>query len=103
MDNETHKLRGILRYKPIAKHDLIERQSTKKKERELAKLKTLPSQQITEYNRKKAKWIIRSWTLLGNVKKLFNINVKFIPNLIGVFGTDTKRFVQGLEDLEIRG
>ena len=41
--------------------------------------------------------------LARELKKLWNMNVTFIPIVIGVFGTVTKRLIQELEDLEIRG
>ena len=37
------------------------------------------------------------------MKKLWNLKVTFIPIVIGALGTVTKGFVQGLEDLDIRG
>ena len=36
-------------------------------------------------------------------KKLLNLKVTIIPIVIGVLGTITKRLVQGLEELKIRG
>ena len=40
--------------------------------------------------------------LAGELKKLWNMKVTFIPIILGALGTVTKGFVQGLEDLEIR-
>ena len=37
------------------------------------------------------------------LRKLWNMKVTIIPLVIGALGTVTKGFVQGLEDLEIRG
>ena len=50
-------------------------------------------------NEKKDKYLDLAWEL----KKLWNMKVTFIAIVIGAFGTVTKRLVQGLEDLEIRG
>ena len=41
--------------------------------------------------------------LARKLKKLGNMKVKVIPIVIGALGTVTKRLVQGLEDLVIRG
>ena len=41
--------------------------------------------------------------LARELKKLWNMNVAVIPNIIGALGTVTKWLVQKLEDLEIRG
>ena len=41
--------------------------------------------------------------LARELKKLWNMKVKFIPIVIVVLGTVTKRLLKGLEDLEIRG
>ena len=35
------------------------------------------------------------------MKKLWNMNVKIIPVVIGAFGTVTKGLFKGLEDLEV--
>ena len=40
--------------------------------------------------------------LARELKKLWNMKVMIIPIAIGALGTVTKRWVQGLEDLEIR-
>ena len=37
------------------------------------------------------------------LKKLWHIKVTIIPTVIGALGAITKRLIQGLEDLEIRG
>ena len=37
------------------------------------------------------------------MKKQWNMKVTIVPILIGVFGTITKRLLEGLEDLEIGG
>ena len=37
------------------------------------------------------------------LKKLWNMNVMFIPIVIGALGTVTKGLTKGLEDLKIRG
>ena len=36
-------------------------------------------------------------------KKLWNMKMKIIPNVIGSLGTVTGGLIQGLENLEIRG
>ena len=41
--------------------------------------------------------------LARELKKLWNMEVMFIPIVIGALGTVTKGLVQGLEDLEISG
>ena len=41
--------------------------------------------------------------LTRELKKLWKMKVTVIPFVIEVLGTVTKRLVQGLEDLEIRG
>ena len=41
--------------------------------------------------------------LARELKKLWNIEVAFIPIVIGALGTVTKELIKGLEDLEIRG
>ena len=41
--------------------------------------------------------------LAGELKKLWNMQVKIIPILIGAFGTVTKGLLKGLEDLEVGG
>ena len=41
--------------------------------------------------------------LAGELKKLRNKKVTIIPIVIGALGSVTKKLVQGLEDLEIRG
>ena len=41
--------------------------------------------------------------LTRELKKLWNIKVKFIPIVIGALGTVTKELMKGLEDIEIRG
>ena len=41
--------------------------------------------------------------LTSKLKKLWNMKVTVIPIVIGALGTVTKRSVQGLEELEIRG
>ncbi len=41
--------------------------------------------------------------LAGELKKLWNINVTFIPIIIGPLGTVTEGLLKGLEDLKIRG
>ena len=48
---------------------------------------------------KKAKYL----DLARELKKLWNIQVTIIPIVIGVFGTVTKGFLKGLEDLEVGG
>ena len=48
---------------------------------------------------KKDKYLDVAWEL----KKLWIMTVTIIPIVIGALGTDTKRMVQGLEDLEITG
>ena len=37
------------------------------------------------------------------MKKLWNMQVTVIPNVIGAFGTVTKGLLKGLEDLEVGG
>ena len=37
------------------------------------------------------------------LKKLWNMWVTIIPNVIGAFGTVSKGFLKGLEDLEVGG
>ena len=37
------------------------------------------------------------------LKKLWNMQVTIIPIIIGMFGTVTKGFLKGLEDLEVGG
>ena len=46
---------------------------------------------------------ISTWTLLGNWKKLWNMEVTIILIEIGTFGTITKGLLKGLEDLEVGG
>ena len=41
--------------------------------------------------------------LAGKLKKLWNMKVMVIPIVICALGTITKGWIQGLEDLEIRG
>ena len=41
--------------------------------------------------------------LARELKKLWNMQVKIIPILIGTFGTVTKVLLKGLEDLEVGG
>ena len=41
--------------------------------------------------------------LTRELKKPWNMKVTVIPIIIGALGTVTKRLIQGLEDLEIRG
>ena len=41
--------------------------------------------------------------LARELKKLWNRNVMIVPIVIGAFGTVTKRFLKGLEDLEFGG
>ena len=41
--------------------------------------------------------------LARELKKLWSMKVTAIPVVIGALGTVTKRLVQGLEDLKIRG
>ncbi len=41
--------------------------------------------------------------LARELKKLWNMNVKIIPIVIGAFGTVTKGLQKGLEDLEVGG
>ena len=41
--------------------------------------------------------------LARELKKLWNMQVKIIPIIIGAFGTVTKEFLKGLEDLEVGG
>ncbi len=54
-----------------------------------------------EKNRKKMKRRISTSTLLGNLKKPWNMKVTVIP--IGAFGTVSEGLLKRLEDLEIRG
>ena len=44
-----------------------------------------------------------SLSLQGNWKKLWNMNVVFIPIVIGALDRVTKGLIKGLDDLEIRG
>ena len=74
-----------------------------KKKREIAKLSTLLSRLITELNWKKVKRRISTSNLLGNWKKLWNMQVTIITIVIGAFGTVTKGLLKGLEDLEVGG
>ena len=41
--------------------------------------------------------------LARELKKLWNVQVRIIPIVIGVFGTVTKGLLKGLEDLEVGG
>ena len=41
--------------------------------------------------------------LARELKKLLNLKVKILPIVIGALGTVSKRLVQGLDNLEIRG
>ena len=41
--------------------------------------------------------------LARELKKLWNMQVKIIPIVIGAFGTVTKGLLKGLEDLEVGG
>ena len=41
--------------------------------------------------------------LARELKKLWNVKVTVIPIVTGALGTVTKGFIQGLDDLEIRG
>ena len=41
--------------------------------------------------------------LTWELKKLWNMKVIIIPIMIGAFGTVTKEFLKGLEDLEVGG
>ena len=50
-------------------------------------------------NEKKDKYL----NFAGELKKLWNMKVTFIPIVIGSLGTITKWLIKGLEDLEIRG
>ena len=49
------------------------------------------------------KIIIKYLDLAGKLKKQWNMKVMVIPIVIGALSTVTKRWVQRLEDLEIRG
>ena len=70
------------------------------KKREFAKLSTLMSRLTTEYVKlKNVKRGISTSTL--QLKTLWNMKVKIIPIVIGSFGTVTKGFLKGLEDLEV--
>ena len=46
---------------------------------------------------------INAWTLLGNGKKLWNMQVTIIPIVVGAFGTVTKGLLKGPKDLEVDG
>ena len=48
---------------------------------------------------KKDKYLNLAWEL----KKLWNMKVTFIPNVIDVLGRVNKGLLKGLEDLEIAG
>ena len=39
--------------------------------------------------------------LARELKKLWNMTVRTIPIVIGAFGTETKRLLKGLEELEV--
>ena len=41
--------------------------------------------------------------LVRELKKLWNMRVTFVPNVIGAFGTVTKGLLKGLEYLEVGG
>ena len=41
--------------------------------------------------------------LARELKKLWNMNAKIVPIVIGAFGTMTKELLKGLEDLEVGG
>ena len=43
------------------------------------------------------------FTLVRELKKIWNMKVTIIPFVIGAFGIVTKGLLKGLEDLEIRG
>ena len=73
------------------------------KKREFRKLSTLLFRLTTEYNWKDMKRRISTSTLLGNRKKLWNMQVTSIPIVIGAFGTVKKGLLKGLEDLEVGG
>ena len=71
-----------------------------KKKRELAELL---SRRTREWKWKTVKRGRSTSTLVGNCRKLSNMNVTIIPIVIGALGTVTKGLVQGLNDLEIMG
>ena len=41
--------------------------------------------------------------LARDLKKLWNMKITIVPNVIGVFGTVTKGLLKGMEDLEVGG
>ena len=41
--------------------------------------------------------------LARGLKKLWNMKVTIVPIVVGAFGTITKGFLKGLEDLEVGG
>ena len=46
---------------------------------------------------------ISTLDLARELKKIWNMKVTIIPNVIGTFGTATKGLLKGLEDLEVGG
>ena len=77
----------------------------KKKRRETAKRRLCRSgwsQGKTERKRKERK-IHRHCERIEKKNKLWNVKVTVIPTVIDAHGTATKRLIQGLQDLEMRG
>ena len=76
----------------------------KEKKKENLQNSGLVSRLTTQWNWKKAKRRISTWTLLGNWKKnkLYNMKVTVKPIVMAAFDTVIEGLVQGLEDLEIK-
>ena len=99
LENNTHKLRWDVDMHTdhqisVRRPDLIIINNNNKK-RETAKLSTLLSRLTTEQNWKNVKRRISTSTLLGNWKKLWNMQVTIIPIVIGAFVTVTKKLLKG--------
>ena len=109
LENKTHKL--FWNFQKQTDHlisarrpDLVivNNNNKKKKKRESAELWILQFQLTREWNWKKAKRTISTWTVAKELKKLWNMKVTVIPIVIGALITITKGLIKGLEDLEIR-
>ena len=72
------------------------------KKKRLAKLSTLLSR-LTPIKLKECEKKDNYLDLARELKKLWNMQVTIIPIVVGAFGTVTKGYLKGLEDLEVGG
>ena len=106
LENETHKLQwdfNIQRDHQISARQsdlIIINKKIKKKTCRTVKF-AAPAHQRVKLKESEKK--DNTWTLLGNWKKLWDMNVMFILIVIGALSRVTKRLVQGMKDLKIRG